>query len=402
MGYFVYEGRNRQGKFVKGNVKATSSTEARQILVTKQIAVRTLEEKKGLLYAELPSFQREVSFKELVLFIRQFSTLIKAGITILDATSILQEQATSKKMKRVLSLILEDLKMGIPFSDAATKHPKVFPSLFSNMLRAGEVGGQFDEILDRLAIYYEKSHQTRAKVKAAMTYPLVLLVVSIIVIFFLIGFIVPRFASMFTSFGAELPLSTKLLLGMSAFVSSYWWFIGILVIGLITLFLFVRKQESGRLIIDTALLRMPIFGPLLKKAILARMTRTLSTLYEASVPVTQSLTIVGNVVGNKVIENLLLQSSKSVQEGQSISKPLMGHWAIPPFVTQMMNLGEKSGTLDFMLGKVADFYEQEVDQSAEQLKTLLEPLLILFMAVVIGSVVASIMIPIFTILTEVQ
>jgi type IV pilus assembly protein PilC len=402
MGYYRYEGRDRKGFVVAGSIKANSLNDAKQKLIIKGISTKKLEEKTGILYRDLPVFNKAIPFKELVIFIRQFSTLIKAGITILDATSILKDQATSKKMKSILGQVLEDLSEGYPFSEAAAKHPHVFPTLFSNMLRAGEAGGQFDEILDRLAVYYEKSHTTRQKVRSAMTYPLVLLAVSVLVIVFMIGFIVPRFAGMFATFGADLPWSTQLLLTLSSAVTSYWWMFLIAIILFIFIYQSIKSKPHIRYHIDSFLLKIPVFGSLLKKAILARMTRTLSTLYESSVPVTQALLIVEKVVGNAVIEKLLRESSISVTEGNSIAQPFVGHWAVPPFVSQMMILGEKSGTLDFMLDKVADFYEQEVDQSAEQLKTLLEPMLILFIAVVIGGVVASIMIPMFSIFTEIQ
>lgn len=402
MGYYGYEGRDRKGLVTAGSIKATSITDAKQKLTVKGISTKKIVEKTGILYTEIPLLEKSIPFKELVIFIRQFSTLIKAGITILDATSILIEQSASKKMKIVLGEILDDLREGYPFSEAASKHPKVFPTLFSNMLRAGEAGGQFDEILDRLALYYEKSHTTRQKVRSAMTYPLVLLAVSVLVIVFMIGFIVPRFAGMFSSFGAELPWSTQLLLSLSSVLTTYWWMLLVVITIIIFGYQKVKNKSTVRYKIDSLLLKIPVLGPLMKKAILARMTRTLSTLYESSVPVTQALKIVEKVVGNSVIEKLLSEASVSVQEGNSIAKPFVGHWAVPPFVTQMMILGEKSGTLDFMLDKVADFYEQEVDQSAEQLKTLLEPMLILFIAVVIGGVVASIMIPMFSIFTEIQ
>ena len=402
MGYYRYEGRDRKGIVVGGSVRAKSLTEAKEKLTVKGIASKKIEEKTGILYRDLPVLNKTIPYKELVLFIRQFSTLIKAGITILDATAILKDQSTSKKMSRVLGQVLDDLRKGIPFSDAATKHPHVFPTLFSNMLRAGEVGGQFDEILDRLANYYEKSHMTRQKVRSAMTYPLVLLVVSVLVIVFMVGFIVPRFAGMFASFGAELPWSTHLLLSLSSAFTTYWWLFALISIGLFVFYQSLKNKPKFRYQLDSIVLRIPVFGPLLKKAILARMTRTLSTLYESSVPVTQSLQIVEKIVGNAVIEKLLREANVSVLEGNSIAQPFIGHWAVPPFVSQMMKLGEKSGTLDFMLDKVADFYEQEVDQSAEQLKTLLEPMLILFIATIIGGVVASIMIPMFSIFTEIQ
>ncbi|MFJ8063146.1 type II secretion system F family protein [Psychrobacillus sp. NPDC096426] len=402
MAYFQYSGRDRKGEIASGVMRAATAEDAKIKLRKKGIAAREIKIKTGFLYQELNIGSGKVPFKDLVIFIRQFSTLIKAGITILDATSILKEQTSQKRLKQVLAEIEEDLREGHPFSVAAEQHPQVFPVLFTNMLKAGEAGGQFDEILDQLAIYYEKQNETKQKVTSAMMYPAVLGVVAIAVVIFMIGFIVPRFAGMFTSFGAELPFITQFLLDLSEVFQSWWWVILLLLLLIIVGGRILVKRDPYRFYFHSFLLRLPIFGPVIQKSTLARMTRTLSSLYAASVPVTHSLMVVGKVVQNAVLEEIIEKSSKSVQEGNSLAAPMTGHWAIPSFVSQMIVLGEKSGTLDFMLAKVADFYEQEVDTAAERLKSLIEPAMILFLAVVIGGIVASIMIPMFSIFTEVQ
>lgn len=402
MGYYSYSGRNRRGELVSGVQRAPSKTDATMKLRGKGIVVRDIQEKTGILYKDLDIGRRSVPYKDLVIYIRQFSTLIKAGITILDATSILKQQTSQKRLKSVLAEIEEDLRAGHPFSVAAEQHPHVFPLLFTNMLKAGEAGGQFDDILDNMANYFEKQNETRQKVKSAMLYPIVLAFVAAGVSLFMIGFILPRFAGMFEQLGADVPFITLWMLSLGELINKFWWMLlvisGILFVG----FKIVSGRDPFRYYLHSFYLKVPIFGPILTKAILARMTRTLSSLYSASVPMTTSLNIVGKIVGNAVIEDLLVQSSTSIQQGDSLAKPLTGHWAIPPFVSQMMVLGEKSGTLDFMLGKVADFYEREVDQAAERMKSLLEPIMILVIAVVVGGVVVSIMIPMFSIFTEIQ
>lgn len=402
MGYYTYTGRNRKGELVSGVQRAPSKTDATMKLRSKGIAVKEVKEKTGILYKDLDIGRRSIPYKDLVIYIRQFSTLIKAGITILDATAILKEQTSQKRLKSVLAEIEEDLRTGHPFSVAAEQHPHVFPPLFTNMLKAGEAGGQFDDILDNMANYFEKQHETKQKVKSAMLYPMVLAIVAVAVSFFMIGFIVPRFAGMFTQLGADVPFITLWMMSFGEFIQKYWWTL-LVSCGLLIIVLRVfSKKDPYRYYLHSFYLKVPVFGPILTKAILARMTRTLSSLYSASVPMTSSLSIVGKVVGNAVIEDLLVQSSNSIQQGDSIAKPMIGHWAIPPFVSQMMVLGEKSGTLDFMLAKVADFYEREVDQAAERMKSLLEPIMILVIAVVVGGVVVSIMIPMFSIFTEIQ
>ncbi|MFC4409884.1 type II secretion system F family protein [Chungangia koreensis] len=402
MGYYTYSGRNRRGELVTGVQRAPSKTDATHKLRSKGIAVREIKEKSGILYKDLDIGRRSIPYKDLVIYIRQFSTLIKAGITILDATSILKQQTSQKRLKSVLVEIEEDLKAGHPFSVAAEQHPHVFPLLFTNMLKAGEAGGQFDDILDNMANYFEKQHETRQKVKSAMLYPMVLAFVAIAVSLFMIGFILPRFASMFTQLGADVPFITLWMLNLGEFIQKYWWILLVICGILFLLFKVISGRDPYRYYLHSVYLNVPVFGPILTKAILARTTRTLSSLYSASVPMTTSLSIVGKVVGNAVIEDLLVKASNSIQQGDSLAKPMIGHWAIPPFVSQMMVLGEKSGTLDFMLSKVADFYEREVDQSAERMKSLLEPILILIIAVVVGGVVVSIMIPMFSIFTEIQ
>ncbi|WP_433743440.1 type II secretion system F family protein [Falsibacillus pallidus] len=403
MPVFQYRGRNRKGEIVKGKVTAVNHREAVGQLKERGIAIRTIEELKGIFYKEIKFGFDKVKYKQLVIYIRQFSTLIKAGITIVDATKILAQQTENKLLKRALYDMEEEIQAGMSFSEAAEKHRSIFPPIFINMMKAGEAGGQMEEILERLAVYFEKQNTTKQKLRAAMTYPAILGAISIGVVVFMLTVILPRFAGMFASFGSDLPPITKFLLNLSGFFQGSWWVWLILIILIGFAFYYLKtRTKDGTYWIDYALLRIPLFGKILQKAILARMTRTLSSLFSATVPVMQSLTIVQKIVGNEVISRVLHQSKMSLEQGKSIAEPMKEHWAIPVFVSRMIAIGEQSGTLDYMLDKIAEFYEAEVEQATEQLKSLLEPILIVFLAVVVGTIVAAIAIPMFDIFNHIQ
>ncbi|RDI44158.1 type II secretion system F family protein [Falsibacillus pallidus] len=403
MPVFQYRGRDRRGSIVKGKISAINHREAVGNLKERGISIRNIEELKGIFYKEIKFGLDKVKFKHLVIYIRQFSTLIKAGITIVDATKILAQQTDNKQLRRVLFEMEEDIRSGMSFSEAAEKHKSIFPPIFINMMKAGEAGGQMEEILDRLAVYFEKQNAIRQKVRAAMTYPAILGGISIGVVIFMLTVILPRFASMFSSFGSKLPPLTAFLLNLSDFFHTFWW-VGLLLLILAGtgFYYFKNKTNNGTYWVDYVILRIPIFGKIMQKAILARLTRTLSSLFSATVPIMQSLTIVQKAVGNEVISRVLHESKMSLEKGKSIAEPMQDHWAFPVFVSRMISIGEQSGTLDYMLDKVADFYEAEVDQATEQLKSLLEPVLIVFLAAVVGTIVAAIAIPMFDIFNHIQ
>ncbi|WP_102345398.1 type II secretion system F family protein [Bacillus sp. Marseille-P3661] len=402
MAYFRYKGRNKTGKVVQGRIKGDSQKETVQQLREQGIAVTSIEELTSILYKEIKLFEGRVKLQDFVIYIRQFSTLLKAGISVVDATNILSQQTNSKVLNAALVDVEEGLRAGNPFSDVAEKHRKVFPSLFINMIRAGEAGGNMDEILDRLAVYYEKQHNTRAKVKSAMAYPIVVGGIAAVVVIFLLAAVVPTFASMFQSFGSELPLITRLVVNAGNYFKSLWWVFILLVVAAYFGFTTLQRNPKTKYYIDYALIKIPIFGKLLQKAALARMTRTMASLFATSVPILQSVAIVERIVGNEVVVKVLKESRNALETGQSMVGPMEKHWIFPPLVTQMLAVGEKTGSLDVMLDKVADFYETEVDHATDQIKSLIEPLMIVFLSVVVGGIVAAIAIPMFSIFEQIQ
>lgn len=402
MAVFQYIGRNRKGERVKGKLKAANYNEAVLKMKEKGIAIRSLTELKGILYREINVIKPNIKHKDLVIYIRQFSTLIKAGISVVDSTKILAEQTVNRVLKQTLYNIYEDIQTGKSYTEAAEKFPTIFPSMFINMMKAGEASGQIEEILERMAVYFEKQHQTRQKMKAAMSYPIILAIISIAVVIFMLAVIVPKFAGMFASFNAKLPALTLWLLNSSQFVVHYFWLFILFLLLLLLGYYLLERSKNGSFYLDMIKLKIPVFGKIIQKAALARMTRTLSTLFASSVPILHAISIVENVVGNQVIAKILGESKNYIEEGKSIAEPMKDHWAIPPLVSQMMIIGEQSGTIDYMLEKVAEFYESEVDQATEQLKSLLEPMMIVFLAGVVGTIVAAITIPMYSVFQNIQ
>ncbi|WP_243297452.1 type II secretion system F family protein [Bacillus litorisediminis] len=402
MAVYQYSGRDRKGEKRSGKLKAADQKEAMAKLREQGIAVLSLEELTSFLYKEIEIKKKRVKPQDFVMYIRQFSTLIQAGISIVEATQILAKQSDNKLLKQALLKVEEKLREGRSFTQAVAEHPKIFPPIFVHLVRAGEVGGNMDDILDRLAVYFEKQYETRNKVKAALTYPIFIGIVSIIVLIFLLTTVVPTFSTMFASLGAELPIVTKMVLTASQFFVTWWWAL-LLIAGTIVggLWYFIKKMD-GQYYLDYFVLKLPMIGMILRKSALARMTRTLSSLYASSVPILQSMSIIENVVGNEVYVRALQEVKTSLEKGQSMTKPLQKHWAFPPMVVQMIATGEKTGAMETVLGKVADFYEADVSIATEKLKALLEPVLITFLAGVVGVIVASIALPMFSMFESIQ
>ncbi|MBP1930223.1 type II secretion system F family protein [Ammoniphilus resinae] len=401
MAVFRFEGRDRTGRVRKGNQNGASRREVILKLREKGIAVNQIWElEDNLLYKEI-TIGNPVKFQELVIFIRQFSTLLEAGVTVVDATRVLANQTENKTFRRVLETIEEDLRSGKLLSEATAKHPKVFPTMFINMVEAGEIGGNLDDTLERLAVYFERQHRTRQKVVSALAYPITVGIVAICVVAFLLTSVVPTFANMFQGFGAELPAITKFVLGASEWMQGNWWIFILLGISLYVGFFLVKKNKNSKYYLDYFTLKLPIFGKLVQKAILARMARTLSSLFSSSVPILQAITIVEKVVGNEVLGQVLTVSRSSLEKGESLTEPMKGHWIFPPLVTQMITIGEQTGTLDLMLAKVADFYEAEVEAATDRIKSLIEPFMIIILAGVVGTIVTSILVPMFEIFNHV-
>ncbi|WP_110111498.1 type II secretion system F family protein [Bacillus sp. CGMCC 1.16541] len=402
MAQFQYEGKDVSGRKKRGRIKSASKREAVLQLKEKGIRVSDLQEMKETILTKDITIGNSVKLHDFVIYLRQFATLLKAGVTVVDSTRILASQTESKALKKALFDVEDDLRGGNSLSTSCAKHKKVFPPMFVNMVKAGEVSGNLDSTLERLADHFEKQHRTRQKVISALAYPAAVGVVAIAVVIFLLVSVVPTFVDMFADFGADLPAITKFVLASSEFMQQFWWLIvGFIFLAVVT-FSVLYKQKSTRYYIDYALLRVPIFGGMLQKAAIARMTRTLSSLFSSSVPILQAIQIVEGVVDNEVISKVLVKSRDSLEKGSSLTTPMERHWVFPPLVTRMIAIGEETGSLDVMLGKVADFYEAEVETTTDRLKSLIEPLMIVILAGLVGTIVTSILIPMFDIFNHIQ
>lgn len=396
MTVFRYSGRTKTGALKKGFIDAKNKKAAIEKLRAQGINARELEESKSLLHKDL-AIDRKVKHVDFIIYCRQFATLVRAGVSIVEATHILGSQTKSKPLKKALEEVEEDIRGGLSFSDAAAKHHKVFPPLFINMMRSGEATGNIDLTLERLAMTFEKSYNIKKKVQSTLTYPAVLMMLSIVVTLFLMIFIVPTFVDMFDDLGGEMPALTLLILKISDFIIAYWWLLIAAFIAAIVGFRMAYKgNRQFHYTVNLLILRLPVFGPLLQKNVIARMMRTLSSLFSSAVPILQALTIVEKVVGNPVVSKVVVEARESLETGSTLSAPLEKSWIFPPLVTQMTAIGEQTGSLDYMLEKIADFYEEEVDRTVDTLKSLIEPLMIVFLAFVVGTIVIAIMLPMFS------
>ncbi|EFI66502.1 type II secretion system F family protein [Lysinibacillus capsici] len=395
MTIFRYSGRTKTGAPKKGMIEAPNKKVAMEKLRAQGINARELQESNSILHKDI-AFGTKVKHQEFVIYCRQYATLIRAGVPVVEATHILGEQTRSKPLKRALMQVEEDIRNGMAFSDAAGKHPKVFPLLFVNMMRAGEATGNVDDTLDRLASTLEKQYNIKKKIQSAMTYPAILSLLTLVVGMFLMVFIVPTFMDAFKEMNLEMPLITVIVVGISDWLIQFWYFVilGLLIL-VVGLHYFYKNNKEFHYAVNVFLLRMPIFGQLLQKDIIARMTRTLSTLFSSSVPILQALTIVEKVGGNPVMGKVVLEARDNLEKGGTLSEPLEKSWLFPPLVTQMTSIGEKTGSLDYMLEKIADFYEEEVNRAVDTMKSLIEPLMIVVLALVVGVIVAAIFLPMF-------
>ncbi|KAB2338721.1 type II secretion system F family protein [Cytobacillus depressus] len=400
MARFKYSGRDRKGK-VEGVINSTSKREAMFKLREDGIRILEITEVPESIFTKDISIGNPVKLQHFVIYLRQFATLLKAGVSVVDSTKILSDQTESKALKKALLDIEQDLREGNPLSEAAGRNKKIFTPIFINMVRAGEAGGNMDETLDRLAEHYEKQHNTRQKITSALAYPVVVGIIAVAVVIFLLVSVVPTFVAMFEDFGGELPTITMFVLNSSEFMQRFWWLIVLLFAAFAISAVILRKNPQSKYYLDYFILRIPIFGKMLQKAVLARMTRTLSSLFTSSVPILQAMIIVEKVVENEVIGKVIRESRDSLEKGRSLTEPMKKHWAFPPLLTQMIVIGEETGSLDAMLAKVADFYEKEVENSTERIKSLIEPLMIVLLAGIVGTIVTSIMVPMFEIFNQV-
>jgi len=392
---FVWEGRTRGGSTMNGELDAPSEAFVIAQLRRQQIVPVRIRAKAKELSIRIPGLEKKVSRKDLAIFTRQFATMIDAGLPLVQCLDILGEQQEKENFKKVILKVKEDVEAGSTFADALQKHPKVFDELYVNLVAAGEVGGILDTILSRLAAYIEKAMKLAKQIKGAMVYPSTIVAVALVVTVVLLLYVIPIFGQMFSDFGQELPAPTVFVLGVSAFTQKYFLAIFAAFVALALVLRWYYRQENGRRNIDRLLLRAPIFGSLIRRISVARFSRTLGTMVASGVPILDSMEIVAKSAGNKVVEEAILRARASISEGKTIAEPLAESKVFPAMVTQMVGVGEATGALDTMLNKIADFYDDEVDAAVAALTSLLEPLLMVFLGVVIGGLVVAMYLPIF-------
>lgn len=396
---FRWQGTGPRGEALQGEMEAASPAAVIARLRTQRIRVspnRVREKGTGLgKEIKIPGFGEKVKPKDVVIFTRQLATMIDAGLPIVQALDVLAEQTTNKTFAKAIKRIKQDVEGGETFTTALAKHPRIFDDLYTNMVSAGEIGGILDTILARLAGYMEKAVKLKGKIKGAMIYPASIVTVAVGVTAVLLIFVIPVFADMFSSFGKALPLPTQIAINLSYVTIAYFKYIVAAVIGTIFSVRMFYRTEKGRFAIDGMLLKLPIFGDIIRKAAVARFTRTLSTLLSSGVPILDALLITGKTAGNKVVEKAVLASRQIISEGRTLTEPLAASGVFPPMVCQMINVGETTGALDSMLSKIADFYDDEVDSAVANLTSLMEPLVIVFLGVVIGGLVVAMYLPIF-------
>lgn len=403
MAIFQYEGKLLNGKRKKGRVTAVSLREAKEKLRQESILVTELAELELTgLNKEVNLLPERVKIEHLIMYVRQFATLIRAGVPIVRATSILRVQTESKVLKKTLSQVEDDLREGIAFSEAIKKHPRVFSNFFSSMALAGEASGNLEEALDQIGLQLQKQYDVKRKVISALTYPLVVSIVAIGVVAFLMVNVVPTFASIFGQLGGELPLITRIVVAVSDFVAAYWWLIFGGALLALLVFTWMLKRDKERYVIDGLLLKMPIFGPIVLKSQIALLTRSLAVLLQAAVPILSAIEITEKIVSNRVIRKGLAQARKMMAQGIPLHEPLERNDSFPPLMTQMIAVGEESGDLDSMLNEVAEFYETEVETTTDRLKSIIEPLLIVVLASIVGVIVIAIVVPMFQIYGDIQ
>ncbi len=396
---YAWKGKNRYGDLVGGERLSASAEELSRALQREQISVISVTAKRGGI--SIPFLKREkVGLKDLAIYSRQLSVLIDAELPLIQSLNILAEQTKNKYFKRVIQSIREDVEGGSTLNQAKRKFPKAFDDLYCNLIASGEQSGSLDIMLRRLAEYNEKIVKLRSKVKQAMIYPVGILIFSVVISIFLLWKVIPVFASIFIEMGAELPLLTSIIVSASEFVQKY---ILLIFLGLVAIVLFLRyfrKTPTGRQLFDRLALKVPLFGGLLRKVGVSRITRTLATLISGGVPMLESLRITSSTAGNVLIEQAILEARKAVSEGQNLTDSLKASGQFPFMLTQMVSVGETTGTLDEMLAKLADFYDDEVDAAVSSLLSVLEPVMLVFVGGLVGGLIIAMYLPIFSLIQK--
>lgn len=400
MGQFVWKGRTRQGTVTGGVLTADSKDLAIADLRRKQIEVTSVKE-KGKEFAVPKIGSGKVNSKRLAVFTRQFSVMIDAGLPLVQCLEILGTQQDNKSFQKMILAVRQDVESGSSLADAMRKHPKAFDELYVNMVAAGEAGGILDTILRRLSSYIEKAVKLKGQVKTALIYPIAVLSVAAIVVFIILWKVIPTFAALFAALGAQLPLPTRLVIKASNFVANYLIFIVALFFVAVYLFNRYYATYKGRRVIDNIILRSPILGDIMRKIAVARFCRTLATLTSSGVPILDGLEITAKTAGNAIVEDAIMVVRKSVESGRTIAEPLAETKVFPPMVVQMIGVGEQTGALDAMLNKIAEFYEEEVDNAVAGLMKLMEPVMIGILGVVIGTIVIAMYLPMFDLISKI-
>lgn len=396
---YKYVARSKQGEKITGTLEAGDSSVVAKTLKEQGYYIISINEdvqKKDIReYIKIPS---RVTFKDLSVFSQQFASMIEAGISLVNALEIMEEQTDHSRLKEGLSQVREDVETGRSLGEAMAKHSKVFPDLYIQLIKAGEEGGVIGQVLNDLAAHYEKQDKLVGMIKSTLYYPITIVFVAVTVVVFLMAVVVPTFVAMFSGLGAQLPLPTRVLIGISSFMRVYWWliFLGFL----ISVFLIIRflRTTAGKVVFDRLLLRIPIIGKLLKKIYLSRFSSTLAMLLESGVDLLTSLKMVEDVIGNRVYANFITKVRSEVREGIVLSRPLEESKLFPPMVVQMINVGEETGSIEKMLDKISSFYDNEVENSVESVISMIEPIIIISLAGIVGFIVLSIILPMFEML----
>lgn len=398
MPVFIWEGTTKTGEKKSGQIEGVNEEFVIALLKRQEIQVTSIKKKQQFkLDLSSLSFGTGVSTKDLVVFTRQFATMINAGLPLVTCLDILGNQSDNPALKKILLQVKSDVEGGSTFADALRKHPKVFDDLFVNLVAAGEIGGILDTIMNRLAAYIEKNEKIVKKVKGAMTYPLVVLGVAVLLVIGMLWKVIPMFEKMFKDFGGELPGPTQFVIDLSnAFMNHALLIVGSIV-GFVVAFILFYKSKPGKEIFDRILIQSPVFGDIIRKSAVAKFTRTMSTMISSGVPILDGLNIVAKAAGNVVVEKAILYTREKISEGKNIAEPMMETKVFPPMVVQMIAVGEATGAMDTMMSKIADFYEDEVDTAVETMTSLLEPIIMIFLAVVAGGLVVSMYLPIFSV-----
>jgi type IV pilus assembly protein PilC len=395
MPVYQWVGKNRSNEVVKGEIELAGEDAVKNHLAKLRITPTKIKKKPKDLFANVAFLQPPVTEKDIIIFSRQFSTMIDAGLPIIQCLDILYAQQENKTFKNMLKDIKESVEGGQTLAEALRKYPKAFDDLFVNMVAAGEAGGILDTILRRLSAYMEKAAKLKAQVKGAMTYPVITIIIAVVVVGVILVFVIPVFQEMFEGLGGELPVPTKIVVAMSDFAKDNILFI---IVGAVIFFYAFgryKKTAKGRVMIDAASLKMPVIGPLLRRVAVAKFTRTMGTMLSSGVAILEALDIVAKTAGNKVIERSIYNVRSAIAEGRTMADPLAESGVFPSMVCSMIAVGESTGALDSMLEKIADFYDDEVDQAVENLTAMIEPFMMVFLGTVIGGLVVAMYLPVF-------